>query len=297
MGETLRNGNLVSNPNYQVIIHRPESQDLPEIKIFGNLPESFSFGVTANYEARLPSVFNAAEIAGAINPALGNLARGAEVFSRVSRVFQLASHQVWTGSSPISFSIPMLFDAVEDAEKDVVLPIKQLMSLTLPFRGDTGALNDVTGGKLDQYLLKPPGPVISNPDYGRVSMQIGNMNYYHSVLINDVNVTFDTRMTKNGAPISASVDVAVTTVNTPTQDDIEKFFMSTDKEGNKTKDTTYGVKYAPITDAESYAKAAFSWGNNSGSEDVVADALGDDDFSTARTADGLSPGDYFDGDL
>lgn len=295
MGEILRNGNLVENPNYQVIINRPQEQDLPDVTIKANLPESFSFGVTASYETRLPSnIIEAAGNAGGLLQAGASIARSAEVFTRVNRIFQLASHQVWSGSSPISFSLPLLFDAVEDAEIDVVLPIKQLMSLALPFRGDTGALNDVSGGKLDNYLLKPPGPVISNPNYGRVSMQIGNMNYFHSVLITDVNVTFDTRMTKNGAPISASADVSVVTVNTPTQDDIDKFFMSTDKDGKKTKDLTYGVKYAPITDAESYAANTLNWGK--GDESVTVDPYGDDDFVSVYTSDGETPADLWDGE-
>jgi len=45
--------NIPKNPNYVVTIRRVQPD--PEIVIQAGLPESFAFGVNANYEPRLPN--------------------------------------------------------------------------------------------------------------------------------------------------------------------------------------------------------------------------------------------------
>lgn len=219
-----QNGNLVNNNKYQVIITRKTSGRYPDVVIKANLPESFSFGVTSSYQQRLPS-----DLASVL-PGFEKLG----TFFHASRIFQEFSHQVWENSSPIQFSLPLLFDAVTDAEEDVITPIRDLMAMALPYRE-----NDADA------FLKPPGPTLRNPDYGRVSMLIGRMCYFHSVLINDVNPAFDTRMSKTGSPISATCDLSVTTINTPSRDDLDLFFLAPNARRNisQADREQYGTAY------------------------------------------------------
>jgi len=196
--------NIPKNPNYVVTIRRVQPD--PEIVIQAGLPESFAFGVNANYEPRLPN---------SITDVAGQKFGAASIFLPVNRVLQEFSHQVWQSSSPIEFSLPLLFDAKKDARVDVLNPIKTLMMMALPFKKTP-----------EDILLEPPGPTLLDPNRGRISLRIGNFLYIHSVLLVDVNPTWDTRMNKAGVPISASCDVTLRTVNTPTQGDISEFFMS-----------------------------------------------------------------------
>lgn len=193
-------GNIPANPNYVVTIAREGNPP-----IYAALPETFAFGVNANYEPRLPN---------SITDIAGQKFGAATIFLPVNRVLQEFSHQVWTSSSPMEFSLPLLFDAKKDARQDVLKPIKQMMAWALPFKSSP-----------DSLLLEPPGPTLLDPNRGRISLRIGNFVYIHSVLLVDVNPTWDTRMNREGVPISASCDVTMRTVNTPTQNDLLEFFM------------------------------------------------------------------------
>lgn len=209
------NGNTTPNPNYQVTLTR----DLPTpIKIVGNLPETFGLGVQADYEKKLPSSLD--EVLG--NSRAAQIYNTANAFTKFNRIFRPFTHQVWNGTSPLEFTFPMLFDAYNDAQKDVVDPIKILMQMTLPYNDSSASQAGAAAG----MIMKPPGPTLANPNEGRISLKVGNFFYVHSVLLIDVNTTFHSRFTKDGQPIAADCDVTVRTVNTPSQEDLEKFFIS-----------------------------------------------------------------------
>jgi hypothetical protein len=231
--DIIRNaGALVKNSNYQVIIKREASKSLRAIEIRANLPETFSFGVSANFESNLNSSFIEMASNSGIRPlaAFGEALKGVNNFTNVNQIVQEATFQVWSSSSPISFSLPLLFDAVSDAGEDVVAPIRDLMALTLPYRETKDAL-----------VLRPPGPHLTEPDHGRVSLKIGNMNYFHSVLLRDVSANFSSRFTSSGAPISAECDVTFETVNTPSQADIDLFFMYASRDVTQAEREEYGT--------------------------------------------------------
>jgi hypothetical protein len=223
-------GALVKNSNYQVIIKRAASKGLRPIEIRANLPETFSFGVSAEYNADLgSSLEELAQGFGAVGRTIGEVFGQVNNFVTVNRVAQQLTHQKWKSSSPISFSIPLLFDAVSSAEEDVVAPIRDLMALTLPYKEDSEAI-----------FLRPPGPSLVEPDHGRISLKIGNMNYFHSVLLKDVSANFSSRFTKSGAPISAECDVTFETVTIPAQEDIDLFFMYASRNVTQSQREQYG---------------------------------------------------------
>lgn len=217
------NSNVPSNPNYVVEIRRDSPKiDGEPVVIRAGLPETFSFGVDASYEPRLPNTLDAV-----VGGRAGQLLRASDIFFKTNRVFQEFSHQVWTSTSPIEFSLPLLFDAKDDARTDVLDPIRKLIMMTLPYNKSEG-----------DRLLLAPGPNLATPDEGRISVRIGNFFYVHSVLLVNVNPTFDSKFNKDGVPISATCDLSLRTVNTPVQSDLNKFFLQSP---NGALFTDYGV--------------------------------------------------------
>lgn len=102
------------------------------------LPETFMLDVNATYEAPFEQGL------GSAMPSIGAIAR----FLGLSLTTQAMTAQVWQGGSAINLSIPLIFQAETDAGTDVMLPIKQLLSLTMP--------KDPSGGG----FLTSPGPRI-----------------------------------------------------------------------------------------------------------------------------------------
>jgi hypothetical protein len=76
---------------------------------------------------------------------------------------QAMTMQVWQGSAPMEFSIPLHFVLNTDSETDILLPLRQLMSLTLPstatqFSNLSNLVNlDFSSGGTGGFLVSP-GP-------------------------------------------------------------------------------------------------------------------------------------------
>lgn len=110
--------------------------------------------------------------------ALGNILAQFITGGRKSLISKAMSRRIWVGSSPITMSLLMKFEAVDNAKKDVILPCQFLQRLALPGEsapiklqgeeatwkqiGDAAAKGDVVeAGKiaLDHFpTLSPPGP-------------------------------------------------------------------------------------------------------------------------------------------
>jgi hypothetical protein len=55
-------------------------------------------------------------------------------------------------------------------------------------------------------------------------LHIGKFIYYKSVVITDVDTTYDTKMDENGFPIRARLNVSFRTFLTPTKEDLDEIF-------------------------------------------------------------------------
>ena len=123
------------NPDYQAVI---TCTDLG-ISLTAYLPETWQFNIASDYSA----------------PYAEGLTEGIPSFmgvglkaAGVSLTTQVLTGQMWKGSSEVSFSLPLVFQAENDPDKEVMLPLMQLMYLTLPRDSINGG-----GG-----LLSAPGP-------------------------------------------------------------------------------------------------------------------------------------------
>jgi hypothetical protein len=71
--------------------------------------------------------------------------------------------------------------------------------------------------------LWAPGPSVFDPKKGKISIRIGRMMYFDSVVLTSVNNTFDTKISKDGYPISGQSDLSFRTVVLTSREDIDEF--------------------------------------------------------------------------
>ena len=141
----------VGNP-YKLFINQPDQ----ERSVTAFLPESFSWNVTSDYDTPFVSGvdISSVPIAGNFISKIGGTGiSGDGIFSLLDATLlgskrytsQMLSMQVWQGSSPVDFSIPMHFLHEKNTETDVVSPLRTLMKMALPHQSNN-------------FTLYPPGP-------------------------------------------------------------------------------------------------------------------------------------------
>lgn len=155
---------------------------------------------------------------------------------------------MWSGSSPIQITLPIEFNATNDAIEDVMKPIVRLLMLASP--------KVAPGGR-----FIPPGPTISNivafltrlldeipndaplgiptaRDWVKnavksnitpgenVSVFVGDFFYLDNVVITGVQPHFHPIMDIRGLPMKASCTVTFESYLTPTRGEIQRYFMN-----------------------------------------------------------------------
>lgn len=179
----------------------------------GWLPEEFSFSVESDWES----------------PFAGNSSTFQQVLGAIgasARTSALSS-QVWSGSSPVTLSLPMDFVAKSDAVSEVVNPVKLLMKMALP--GETSL-----GGVL---VLDPPGPafidsvtafrgVIDSSRGDDITVSIGSFLRLSKVIVRGVSCNWSGRMSVDGYPMQCRADVELRTFTAITKDQIESMILT-----------------------------------------------------------------------
>ncbi len=103
----------------------------------------------------------------------GNIIAQMVTGSKTSLITKASSRRLWQGSSPMTISLSLKFEAYEDAYKEVALPVKILQMIALPSDPSGGKgwsmqgfTNALIGADVDAMwkalstgpLLSPPGP-------------------------------------------------------------------------------------------------------------------------------------------
>ena len=200
----IRNGEKFSNEN-----------------IVARLPESFRMSVESRWDDVVSSQNDSSlfKIANLTAQELFNTHLKSQIFTS----------QMWSGNSPLEFTLPLQFKAFRDAREEVVNPIKALIKAALP---------SLTGG-INELFLSPPGPKLlqdwaptkfvqqnlstKSVDKG-VSLMIGRFLYFQGLIISNVDCDFKTIMSFENLPMSADCEVTFRTVKAYTVEDIEEIF-------------------------------------------------------------------------
>lgn len=151
------------------------------------------------------------------------LTRGLDSVSQLlfnrSIISTLSTHRKWTGSEPISFTFKLKFEAQNDVEKEVLQPCRSLQGLTLPH-----------GGLDNTFFLIPPGPnpykyeqTENNTRGESIVINIGNFLQFRSVIVKNVRVTYENRMSAAG-PIGAEVELTIETWRMLTREELDKAY-------------------------------------------------------------------------
>jgi len=141
-----------------------------------------------------------------------------------------ASLNIWSGSSPITLTLPLEFIAETNARQDVVTPIRQLMSLALPSLESDG------------IRFIPPGPTaydlqgtvkgLSGIDIGsgkqrgdRIDIVVGKFLRFENVVIVSVNSDYTLKMSVDGAPMKATAEITFRTFTTLDKEEFSRIFQ------------------------------------------------------------------------
>jgi hypothetical protein len=136
------------NPNYKVCIIASSVTHFGNDKregftLMADLPETFSFSVATKYEPSISQGLYGLQdsflnVKGVSGRTVAN-AFGMDLMAKS------LTAQIWGGSSHISFQLPLIFNIESSPMEDVIIPLRQLMTLVLPYESSAGSLMQAPG--------------------------------------------------------------------------------------------------------------------------------------------------------
>jgi len=220
------------NPNYVIIIR---SQQLM-CSVRALLQDKFTMKATSEWR----SVFGGGRISSRIQ-------EGIQYLTGRALVNKLMSRRIWSGTSPLTFTIPLKFEALDDALSEVFLPCLKLEQMVLPTQFDTNSTGEVAvegqgRGLLNRFSVTPPGPSPYEDLPGwkdddsrrkgseRISVSIGNLVNFPNVIMREVTIDLANKFTEEGHPVSGTANIVFETYTMLTKEDVlggEEAFAST----------------------------------------------------------------------
>lgn len=166
---------------------------------------------------------------------------------RRSLVTRATSRRIWQGSTPVTMSLRLKFEAIKDAYREVVLPGRMLQSMALPSDPSAKYAAGQDIGKLEALIslaLKPPGPnpfslddVLSgNKSFSAMNesevrdstksgdfimIEIGRFLTFFNVIIRESEVSYKTKFAEGGDPIEAEANVIFETYEMMTMESLK----------------------------------------------------------------------------
>jgi hypothetical protein len=187
-----------------------------EFVIHAYLQDKVVLNASSSWQGIMDSFPGGAE-AGALIKLADTATQVATGFSAISTV---STQRKWVGSDPITIQLRLKFEAVNNVENEVLTPCRVLQGLTLP---RAGLKNNVIG-------LIPPGPSPFTLDQKviprgeQITINIGNFIGFGSVIVKNVKVTYENRMSYSG-PIGAEVDLTIETFRMLTRGELESAYL------------------------------------------------------------------------
>ena len=230
-------------PQYKVKVtweHKDEAGNTVKPEVYLILQEDISLGVESFWKAF-------------VNPYAGlsetmNAAFQAITGGRLSAFHRVATRRNWTGTTPLKLSLNLRLVAKNDAEKEVVCPVKMLSSLALPreaaagfvappgpspykilegFRG-SGRFGKMVEGMLRFFNEKM---IVSE----NIRIDVGMFLTFENVVVKSVDARFHSKFTPEGYPIAADVNIVFETYQILTRREFMKIFEAGKTECEETK--------------------------------------------------------------
>lgn len=202
-----------------------------EVTVRALLQHDISIKTTARWGALTAASFAPKMVAEAVLAATGR-----------ALITKWGSRQIWTGTSPLDFTLNLRFEAINDSEKEVLAPCRELQRMILPYtRGAHG----------NQVLMLPPGPLaigsirkfLGAADEGEIiSIRIGKFMTMSKVIILEVNHNIKNRWEEGGNPVSADVSVHFQTYEVLTKNSLEDELYHVSK---RVQGPATGAKHSP----------------------------------------------------
>ena len=156
------NGSTSGNAGYYKVYIVAKLPSNDEMRIVADGPTDFSFSTSLTYESPYQDLGEKLtdKLAGQLGPA-GDAAK-ALIHGSGTRMFtQALTAKVWSGASETTISLPLILQAEDDVEKDVLTPLMQLMFLSMPREANEGGFLSGPGPVFDWSETTQPKP--NNP--------------------------------------------------------------------------------------------------------------------------------------
>lgn len=157
---------------------------------------------------------------------------------RISTYHKIATRRIWVGTTPIKISLSLKAVANEDAEREVVMPVKLLSSLALPREAIVGfvappgptpfsvtesaktvGLGGVLGG-VSEWLEK------RGIRAETIDISIGKFLVFPNVVVKNVDAKFHSKFTPEGYPIAADINIVFESYQIMTREEFGQVFKS-----------------------------------------------------------------------
>lgn len=152
-------GSPGDNLGYYKVLIQAQLPSNQIINIVADGPQEFAFTTSLTYESPYQDIGEGLFSAGTSKLGAAGGAIKSLVHGSGTRMFtQALTAKVWTGASETTISVPLVFQAEENAEKDVLLPLMQLMFLSMPREARAGGLLSGPGPVFDWTAVSSPRP-------------------------------------------------------------------------------------------------------------------------------------------
>jgi len=158
-----------------------------------------------------------------------------QYFTNRTLVSTYASRRIWTGSTPLDFTLNLKFEAVNDVSKEVLKPIIELQRMSLPFEGKSREEHP----HLTKVFLAPPGPdpyedfrignLIKSIDYKpnqyeNITINIGMLMEIKKVIVKDITIQHSLKFDELGRPVEAIATVHFQTFEIITKESLDDIY-------------------------------------------------------------------------
>jgi hypothetical protein len=238
------------NPNYQIQLVKNTT---PNIAVIGNTPTDFEFSFNNEYVSLFDTLGDVIKSGGKE----GWFGTGVDLLVGAGLGFGLntiaSSLQIWKGTSPLDFTIPITFRAYSDPVTEVINPVRALIQMGSPARLQLGGAGTALGA------IRSPGPsmgdilasavtgggsgwdLVKNGGFGTnflkslrngITLFYGQKIVIPGLVITSLHVKFLNRAHRGtGLPVACDVSIGLKTIYAYAQDEMLAMFYGTNFKG------------------------------------------------------------------